>query len=504
VIRDLEAVLLTVVDPDSKVLLRDAIQSYSGGSYRAAVVMALASGMDDLRRKLRDLARSGGAPQAVRDAHNSIDQLFRDQKAFESDLIDACETKAGFLSPSEAKKLRLSLSLRHLCAHASGHRATAEEARETICTMADLILSRPALMGMVAVDGLVDRVEGPAFFPGGPGGTQPTVAAELAQIHPTFLRALSTRLFDRLKAVAIRDQALPPFQRLAPTVARENLRQFIAGMSRNGGDARAALWTYIGRIVEQAEAFEDVVFLLSQDPDGISLCSPLDRDRCVAIVRRHLKSSPARMAIKHWFERGHLSEEERKEIGEIAESTLGADADGVFDLGWESLIATFFERLVQGAGSNTFDVANPAIVIVQRLDETQAARMTPNQRIRYLQRVASHKGRGYAANRASDLLSGGLGARAGFIDDLMTKISETPDDVRAMETNWHGLALLAEKSGRMDAVGALVDLFAGHEQEEHEGIDGMLKMAAACSDAGIAKRATAGLARRVAAMSATA
>ena len=46
-IRDLEAVLLTVVDPDSKVLLRDAILSYSGGSYRAAVVMALAAGMDD-------------------------------------------------------------------------------------------------------------------------------------------------------------------------------------------------------------------------------------------------------------------------------------------------------------------------------------------------------------------------------------------------------------------------------------------------------------------------
>ena len=87
--------------------------------------------------------------------------------------------------------LRL-LKTRHLCAHPSGHRATAEEARDVITSVIDIVLARPALLGMVAVTALLDRLEGQLFFPNTNGVAQ-TVRAEMGQLQPGLYRGRSIR-----------------------------------------------------------------------------------------------------------------------------------------------------------------------------------------------------------------------------------------------------------------------------------------------------------------------
>lgn len=128
-IRDLEELLLTIPDIDARSYVREAVNCYHASAYRAAVVLSVAAGMDDLRRKLARVATTGGIDPGIKAAHTQIEQRFRTQDAFEAQLIDACES-ATLLTPSEAAKLRVVLKTRHLCAHPSGHKGTAEEARD--------------------------------------------------------------------------------------------------------------------------------------------------------------------------------------------------------------------------------------------------------------------------------------------------------------------------------------------------------------------------------------
>src|SRR5262245_34472928 len=113
-LRDLEEVLLSIPDPESRNFMREAVRCYHTGAYRAAVVMAVAAGMDDLRRKLNEQAASGGAPAPLRAGAQRIEAIFVDQQAYESTLIDVCEKDASIYSPAEANKLRLLLKTRHL------------------------------------------------------------------------------------------------------------------------------------------------------------------------------------------------------------------------------------------------------------------------------------------------------------------------------------------------------------------------------------------------------
>lgn len=164
-IRDLESMILTISDPASRDYVREALQCYNAGAYRAAVVLSVAAGMDGLRRRLADLANSGGVSADTTTAHANIDRAFNNQDSFERTLIDASEKAVSFLTVSEAKKLRALFDVRNLCAHPSGHIGTAEEARDAMTTVIDFILSRPALMGMTGISTLLDRLKSPNFFP---------------------------------------------------------------------------------------------------------------------------------------------------------------------------------------------------------------------------------------------------------------------------------------------------------------------------------------------------
>jgi hypothetical protein len=268
-IRDLEAVLLTIADRGSREFMREAVLCHHGGAYRAAVVIAVAAGMDDLRKKLEHQAAAGGAPAGVTAAHQKVDGLFKKQEAFERTLIDACEQQANYFSPGEAKKMRLLLDLRHLCAHPSGHRGSAEEAREAICSITDLVLARTGQLGMAGVTHIMDRLDGPLFFPN-PDRVADTVRGELANLQPTLLRAVTTRLTDKLLKAAAAIAANPVNILLGGhSNERVQARRFLLGMISLGGDARESVWAYAGKIIEASAATEDALELMAADPMAI-------------------------------------------------------------------------------------------------------------------------------------------------------------------------------------------------------------------------------------------
>ena len=146
VIRDLEEQLLRIPRPEAREQMAEAVRCYHAGAHRAAIVMAFAAAMDDLRRKLVDLAGSGGASSDLKAAVGHIESTFALQRAFEEDAIATAQVHAQLISPDEAKALQSYLKLRHLCAHPSGYVATAEEARAVIARVTDSVLSRPATL----------------------------------------------------------------------------------------------------------------------------------------------------------------------------------------------------------------------------------------------------------------------------------------------------------------------------------------------------------------------
>jgi hypothetical protein len=234
-LRDLEEILLRIGDPASLEFMREAVRCYHAGAYRAAVVMAVAAGMDDLRRKLNEQAASGGAPATAKEAASRIEASFNSQDAFERALIDACEKDAEIFAPAETEKLRLLLKTRHLCAHPSGHTSTAEEAREVITSIIDLILSRPALFGMIAVSELLVRLGGTMFFPK-PDQPTPTVSAEIEALQPSLYKALAVKVVDRI----LEAPSPKPLSKKSPV--RENATLFLIGMLGVSPRTRKVVW----------------------------------------------------------------------------------------------------------------------------------------------------------------------------------------------------------------------------------------------------------------------
>jgi hypothetical protein len=289
-IRDLEELLLRVPDLDSREFMKEAVRCYQAGAYRASVVMAVAAGMDDLRRKLNRLASSGASTQAVTTAAKSIEEQFQQQKPFEGSLISAAASGVGFITPSEQKKLTLLLTTRHLNAHPSGHPSSSEEARDAIASMIDIVLSRPGLMGAVAAKDLVSRITKPTFYPTlkRPDDAFPVVKEEVRLIAPSTFATLAGLVVDRLVESLRAGGRLHPTWLVASSGSvgeADALIVFLGGMVSLEGRAKEAVAAQIPRLVHEPEAGSDVCWLLAVKPDLVRALEPLERDRTMSLVR---------------------------------------------------------------------------------------------------------------------------------------------------------------------------------------------------------------------------
>lgn len=60
-LRDIEELLNLVSDLETKDYLREALNCYNSGSYKACVIMSVISGIHDLDKKVKALANSNNA-----------------------------------------------------------------------------------------------------------------------------------------------------------------------------------------------------------------------------------------------------------------------------------------------------------------------------------------------------------------------------------------------------------------------------------------------------------
>jgi len=432
--------------------------------------MSVAAAMDDLRRKLAALVNTKAAaidPQ-INTASQQIESLFAQQQAFESNLIDLCE-KASVITPAEAAKLKLLLKLRHLCAHPSGHAGTAEEARECISSLVDIVFSRPPLMGLTGVTELLQRLKGVNFFPSISDQAK-TVAAsktELDVLLPGSIPALAAKLVDEMLTSARAVAASQGKHPLFPLPEQRNYREFAYGMLSYGEPARKAIWRNLNKLIEEPSAIEDALYILYSNPTGLALANPLTRERALSVVRRHLNVQSARFALRGWLQAKALSAEEEAEMLQACKATLlerwSSNTSGaVADIAWPTLERLYFDTLVENAGSSTWDVANPAISAIQEMPSDQAARFSPKQQVDYLLNVARNALSAYSPKSARPLLKYGLGERAAFIDSLVSHYAQVaqagqPEFEKFVRTDWQALAQMLVASGRLDAVIATID-----------------------------------------------
>lgn len=462
-LRDLEEMLLRIENAASRAYMREAVLCYHGGAYRAAVVISVAAGMDDLRRKLNSVASSGGASATIKAADALVDGRFKNQEAYEGTLLDQA-LAIDLVTPAEEKKLRTILSTRHLCGHPSGHDGSPEEARAAIAAMIDLIMSRPAMLGMTAVTDLMVRVVRPNFFPKPDAdAVRKVVSAELKVVSPANYPGLISRLIAATAELAEQRRAVNSLEwklkHKAKAAALDNLILFLWTVLQLE-ELRAETWKRLDKLIDQPGAEECCLSILSgSDGPGFQSAPALHRMRALALVRRHIDNAAARQAVQAWHQAGALAEDEIEDV-RVALRALARDrvpspelTEVVFDLPWADAILVYLESLVEGARSGTWNVANPSITTMQALSVEQAAQVTQAQRVRYLKNVARNSIGAYGAHAAKTLMANGLGPRTDFGSAIAQQLADDPTLVVGGEKT--ALAALLEKSGLADVAAAV-------------------------------------------------
>ena len=203
-LHSLDALLLTVRDPESKRLAQDSIAAYQGGALRAAVLSIWVAICADLIGKLRELAIGGDANAAAKVRELDVWIAANDKlkfQAFENGVIDLAKTQFEMLLPHEAADLERVKEDRNLCAHPAfvGNDTlfspSAELVRAHIVHAVTHLLSKAPVQGKQ----LIARFERDLL-----GGSFPKTRAEIETVlRQNYLaRAKSSAIESLIKSLA--------------------------------------------------------------------------------------------------------------------------------------------------------------------------------------------------------------------------------------------------------------------------------------------------------------
>lgn len=160
-IRDLELLLNSVIDNRTKLLLKDSLNSYNGGAYRACVVMAIIAGAYDLKNKLKKIAYMNEEIQSI---CNEINEFEANHKEYERFIFDAASNKLHVLTEGVGRDLEILLNIRNQCAHSNEHVCTAEEARYVFTSVIDLLAATNLKIGKIAFKYINNKMESEFFL----------------------------------------------------------------------------------------------------------------------------------------------------------------------------------------------------------------------------------------------------------------------------------------------------------------------------------------------------
>lgn len=117
---DLDELVLSVREPESRRLLDEAVNAYKGGAFRSAIISTWIAVAYDITIKIRELAGRGEA-----NATAFVDELakviaaknVRRLQEIENGLLESAQTTFSFLLSHEATDLQRLFDDRNLCAH---------------------------------------------------------------------------------------------------------------------------------------------------------------------------------------------------------------------------------------------------------------------------------------------------------------------------------------------------------------------------------------------------
>lgn len=195
-LRDMEELVHSVVDPEMKDYMREAMSCYSAGAYRGTIVLSCIALFDDLARKIEGLKHFNSDAKAL---GLEIQKRRDDQKIFESYLLDQLASK-GIISQLDGTILSILRDLRNKSAHPSSHRPTAEEARWVFSEVIGRVLSKKELNTRVAAEQLLDELKGSNFFPHlSQESIQSVVSSSLTKLHKSSYCFLIVQLVQRAR-----------------------------------------------------------------------------------------------------------------------------------------------------------------------------------------------------------------------------------------------------------------------------------------------------------------
>lgn len=203
-LHSLDALILTVRDPESRRLAQDAVAAYQGGALRAAVLSIWVAVCADIISKLRELANAGEAAAVAKVAEldgwitNNEKQKFQ---GFENSVVELAKAQFEILLPHEATDLERLKADRNFCAHPAfvGNDAlfspTPELVRAHIVHAIIHLLSRAPIQGKQ----LVVRFDRDLT-----GGSFPRFSAEIELVlRKNYLaRAKPTAILTLIKALS--------------------------------------------------------------------------------------------------------------------------------------------------------------------------------------------------------------------------------------------------------------------------------------------------------------
>ena len=170
---DLDELILTCSDPRSRTYLKESVQCYKAGAYRASVVACWIAVAFDLVDKIRELAAIGdksAQEQVLRFERIQNNNDISGALSFEKELPEMALKKFEFISHIEYQDLVRLVEDRNRCAHPSQvsdaqvFEASAELARMHIFNSVKSILSQPASQGKSALERIMQDMES-RYFP---------------------------------------------------------------------------------------------------------------------------------------------------------------------------------------------------------------------------------------------------------------------------------------------------------------------------------------------------
>ncbi|WP_265443131.1 hypothetical protein [Flexivirga meconopsidis] len=159
--RDLDLLVASVRDANSRKHLAEAARAYQAGAYRAAIVSTWVALAFDLVAKLRELADTGdrAAGKKILDLDAAISQQNLGKlQEFERSLLSVCKDDFELLSERDVEVLDRLRADRHVCAHPAFvsedliFTPTAELTRAHIAAVVDTVLRLPATPGRQLVE----------------------------------------------------------------------------------------------------------------------------------------------------------------------------------------------------------------------------------------------------------------------------------------------------------------------------------------------------------------